>query len=500
MIWANAPASISYLFTLKPMAIVIYNTLTQKKEPFFPLKPGRVGLYACGITAYDFCHLGHARSAIVFDVIVRYLRYRGYQVTFVKNFTDVDDKIIARALREGCTIYDISNRFIDEHNRDMARLNVLSPDHTPRATDYVQDMIAFIATLISRGLAYDTPEGDVYFAVNRFTGYGKLSHRQLEEMAAGARVQPSERKRHPLDFALWKASKEGEPSWESPWGKGRPGWHTECVVMSRRLLGETFDIHGGGEDLIFPHHENEIAQAEGASGKPLARYWMHNAFIRVSGEKMSKSLGNVTTIREITEKWHPEVIRLFVLQSHYRSPIDISEASLSEARTALRRYYSTMKALQRRLAEAKRGTQTQGDRQVLASLDHLRVKFTEAMDDDFNTARALGYIFENVRLLNSYLSGKVNEEVLEKARAVFSELGNVLGVFQADPQDFLEADRERALRLHNLDRGEIERLIAERTKARKAKDWSRADEIRKYLHSLQVTLQDAPTGTEWYID
>lgn len=490
-----------YPFTHEPMSIVIYNTLTQKKEVFTPLHPNHVGIYVCGITAYDFCHIGHARSAIVFDVIVRFLRFRGYKVTFVKNFTDVDDKIIARASREGKTIHEIANRFIAEHNRDMEILKVLPPDHTPRATDYISQMIELISALIASGLAYETPEGDVYFAVDKSPGYGKLSHRILAEMEAGARIEPTARKRHPLDFALWKASKEGEPAWESPWGKGRPGWHTECIVMSRHLLGETFDIHGGGEDLIFPHHENEIAQAEGATGKPLARYWMHNAFIRVSGEKMSKSLGNVLTIREITQKWHPETIRLFVLQNHYRSPIDISDDSLSEARRAILRSYTTMNAIRTHLKKAGLdGSLEEKDTQMLSLVESTRARFIEAMDDDFNTARALGYTFEAIRHLNTYLTGRVKGEVLDRWSQFFFEVGGVLGLFQEDPEIFLADDKERSLLLYGLNREEIERLIAERAEARAKKDWSRADEIRKLLQEKKVTLKDTPSGTHWSID
>ncbi|MCX7981303.1 MAG: cysteine--tRNA ligase [Syntrophales bacterium] len=481
---------------MRDMSIVIYNTLSKKKEVFEPINTNRVGIYVCGITAYDYCHLGHARSAIVFDVIVRYLRYRGFKVTFVKNFTDIDDKIIARASREGKTIYEIAHRFIEAHDRDMEHLRVLPPDFTPRATDHINDMIELISRLVARGLAYETPEGDVYFAVNKYPNYGKLSHRNLEEMEAGARVEPTKRKRHPLDFALWKCSKEGEPAWESPWGKGRPGWHTECIVMSRHFLGETFDIHGGGEDLIFPHHENEIAQAEGVSNKPLARYWLHNGFIRVSGEKMSKSLGNVTTIKDILELWHPEIIRFFVLQSHYRSPIDISEVSLSEARTALRRFYTAKQAM---LAHLSKGNNEE-DPEMLAALERTKSKFIDAMDDDFNTARAIGYVFDFVRAFNNYLLRNPSKKVIIKAIETINEMGNVLGLFQEEPQTFLGADRERALRRYELDRGLIEQLIAERNEARSEKNWSRADEIRKILSSMRITLKDTPTGTEWSVD
>lgn len=482
------------------MAITLYNTLTQRKEPFIPLVSGKVGMYVCGITTYDYCHLGHARSAIVFDTIVRYFRYQGFDVTYVKNFTDIDDKIINRALREGVTIYDVAERFIAAHDEDMAYLGVGKPTVTPRATAHIADMIALISTLLSRGVAYEVPGGDVYFAVDKVPGYGKLSHRKIEDMVAGARIEVSEQKRHPLDFALWKAAKAGEPSWESPWGKGRPGWHTECVVMSRRYLGETFDIHGGGEDLIFPHHENEIAQAEGDTGTPLARYWLHNGFIRVSGEKMSKSLGNVTAIRELRPRWPGEVIRLFVLQSHYRSPIDISDDTLTESCRALRRCYLTMKELSSRGKTEAAGERTAATMEEMASLNGLRERFLAAMDDDFNTARALGFFFDAVRSANTYLQGKENDMRTQRFHDVISEMGGVLGLIQEDPEHYLRHDRMTAAHRYGLDTEDIDRQVRERAVARAARDWARADEIRKQLAAMKVTLQDTPGGTEWYID
>jgi len=484
------------------MAITLYNTLTQQKESFIPLTEGKVGIYVCGITTYDYCHLGHARSAIVFDSIVRYLTYRGYDVTYVKNFTDVDDKIIERAHREGVTITDVAERFIAAHDEDMAYLGVLTPTVTPRATEHIPDMIALIATLIAHGIAYATPQGDVYFAVEKLPTYGKLSHRELGDLLAGARIEVSEQKRNPLDFALWKAAKEGEPRWESPWGPGRPGWHTECVVMSRRYLGETFDIHGGGEDLIFPHHENEIAQAEGATGTSLARYWLHNGFIRVSGEKMSKSLGNVTTIRELQKRWPGEVIRLFVLQSHYRSPIDISDDSLTESCRALRRAYLTMSALSSRLGSGEaKGQLGEGGEKLLASITDLRERFITAMDDDFNTARALGCLFETVRKANTYLQqGGGKSPVASHLQHALSEMGMALGLLQDDPIRYLEQDRILAAERYGVDLDEIARWVEERIVARAAKDWSRADEIRKQLVAMNVALKDTPQGTEWYLD
>ncbi len=489
------------------MSLTLFNTATRKKEAFTPLLEGKVGLYVCGITAYDLCHIGHARSAIVFDVITRYLRFRGYQVTYVKNFTDVDDKIIDRANSEGTDIFTIAGRYIGEHDRDMEALGVIRPDHTPRATENIPGMIALVRKLIANGLAY-AAGGDVYFAVEKFTDYGKLSGRSREDMLAGARVDVNERKANPLDFALWKASKEGEPWWESPWGKGRPGWHLECSVMSQRYLGETFDIHGGGEDLIFPHHENEIAQSEGATGKTLAKYWLHNGFVRIASEKMSKSLGNFLTIRDILAHHHPEVLRLFMLQSHYRSPVDYTDTSLAEARQGMNRLYAVGKQIEDALAARRQGG---GEPAVLAGkhadtvarINTQREKFIEAMDDDFNTARALGCLFETARVMNVYLADKaaiVAPEaplVLREAQKYFRETGSVLGLFQQEPEAYLSEDRTREVRKRGLDAEEIERLITERNAARAAKDWARADEIRKTLAAKNVILKDTPASTTW---
>ena len=330
------------------MALRIYNTLTGKKEDFVPLHENRVGLYVCGVTVYDLCHIGHGRSAVVFDTIYRYLRYRGYEVTYVRNFTDIDDKIIKRANDEGVDFKAIAEKYIEEFNIDMGRLGLEKPSVEPKATEHIPEMIQLISILVEKGFAYQR-NGDVFFSVERFKDYGKLSKRNLDEMQAGARVEIDEKKENPLDFALWKASKPGEPSWESPWGKGRPGWHIECSVMSQKYLGETFDIHGGGKDLIFPHHENEIAQSEAATGKPFVRYWIHNGFVNINKEKMSKSLGNILTLKEIFKDWHPEVIRLFLLSHHYRSPLDYSVDSLSEAKAGLDRFYTTLNSIQKEL-------------------------------------------------------------------------------------------------------------------------------------------------------
>lgn len=493
------------------MPLRFYNTLTKKKETFQPIKEGNVGIYVCGITAYDVCHVGHARSAIVFDIIVRYLRYRGYNVAYVKNFTDVDDKIIARANLEGKTIFEISEKHIRKHDEDMDALGVAMPAIAPKATEHIDGMIKMIRTLIDKGLAYEV-NGDVYYAVEGFEGYGKLSGRSPEDMMAGARVDVSEKKKNPLDFTLWKASKEGEPWWESPWGRGRPGWHIECSVMSQHYLGDTFDIHGGGEDLIFPHHENEIAQSEGATGNPLANYWIHNGFVRINSEKMSKSLGNIFTISDILKDCHPEVLRLFMLQSHYKSPVDFSDDALAEARSGMDRIYSTMKSIKQILTErdglsginADRLSGT--DRELLERMTALPEKFRDAMDDDLSTPRAIGHIFDAVRLLNGYLGDKMFAHtanacfILNIAQKNIREVGRVLGLFLDAPDDYFNKDRDREARKGGLDVGEINRLIEERRVARQTKDWKRADEIRRILSEKKILLKDSPSGTNWKIE
>ncbi|MGC9975889.1 MAG: cysteine--tRNA ligase [Syntrophales bacterium] len=493
------------------MPIKIYNTLTRKKETFEPIVEGRVGIYTCGITAYDVCHVGHARSAIVFDIITRYLQYRGYRVIYVKNFTDVDDKIITRANAEGKTISQISERYMREHDQDMDALGVGRPAVAPRATEHIAGMIGLIGILLAKGLAYEA-DGDIYYAVEKFNGYGKLSGRNLDEMIAGARVDVSEKKRYPLDFVLWKASKEGEPWWDSPWGRGRPGWHIECSVMSQNILGETFDIHGGGEDLIFPHHENEIAQSEGATGKPLARFWIHNGFVKVSSEKMSKSLGNYFTIKDLLKNYHPEVVRLFMLQSHYKGPVDFSSESLAEARMGMGRFYATLRAINGALETSRDfsavtvETLSGNGRDIFDRISSLPDRFKEAMDDDFNAPRAIGYIFDTVRLVNGYMQDEkfsVSAEacfVLHAAKKVLAEVGGVLGLFVDDPDEYFLKDRDREAGKLGLDVREIERLIEERHSARLARDWKRADELRHLLAEKKIILQDTPAGTAWKIE
>ena len=491
------------------MTLRLYNTLTKKKEKFVPIKEGKIGIYVCGITAYDVCHIGHARSAVVFDVIYRYLKYRDYEVTYVKNFTDVDDKIIGKANAEGTDIYDISERYIKEHNEDMDRLGVVRPTVAPKATENINGMIRLIGTLMEKGLAY-VVDGDVYYSVEKFEGYGKLSGRGLDDMLAGARIDVDEKKKNPFDFVLWKSSKEGEPWWDSPWGRGRPGWHIECSVMSQRFLGDTFDIHGGGEDLIFPHHENEIAQSEGATGKPFATYWIHNGFIKVDSEKMSKSLGNTLTIKEVLTAYHPEVVRFFILQSHYKSYIDFSDASIAEARVGMERVYTMLKNIKDALNEGADFSDTSEkdlsgeDNKVWGKVSTLPDRFREAMDDDFNTAMAMGYIFDTVRIINGYISknsAPTRESlfVLNEARERIRELGKVLGLFLEDPDEYFEKDKEREARKSDLDVEEVERLIDERKRARESKDWHRADELRDLLSAMGIIIKDTSISTTWKV-
>ena len=489
----------------------IFNTATRKKEVLQTIKESTVGIYVCGITAYDVCHVGHARAAIVFDVAVRHLRASGNRVTYVKNFTDIDDKIIDRANKDGVNIREIAEKYIKLHDEDMAALGVTTPDVTPKATEHMGEMIALIGVLVEKGNAYAV-DGDVYFAVNSFSQYGCLSGRNLEEMMAGARVEINDKKKNPLDFVLWKKSKEGEPFWESPWGKGRPGWHIECSAMSRKYLGETFDIHGGGEDLVFPHHENEIAQSQAATGKPLANYWMHNGFVKINAEKMSKSLGNIFPVREILKIYHPEVLRLFMLQSHYRSPVDYSESSLAEARSGLVRCYTTLQLLKENLGKQANSTAVANEKNLakqqeyISKLKDLKEKFNNSLDDDFNTAQALGYVFEAVRLTNNFMAteknlpAEIKANILDEAKKEFDHFGAVLGVCQDDPDHFFNLDREIEVQKRGLNVGEIENLISERQAARTAKDWTKADAIRKELADLHVVLKDSALTTSWIIE
>jgi len=480
--------------------IKVYNTLTGEKENFIPVKSGKVGMYVCGITAYDVCHLGHARSAIVFDIIRRYLKYRGYDVTMVKNITDIDDKIIRRAEEENSSTQEIARRYTEEYYRDMEALGVDRADIEPKATEHIKEMIGMIQTLIDRGFAY-VVDGDVYFEVNKFPEYGKLSKKKTEELMAGARVEVDAKKKNPLDFALWKASKEGEPSWDSPWGHGRPGWHIECSAMSMKYLGEEFDIHGGGADLIFPHHENEIAQSEASTGRKFVKYWIHNGFITVDKEKMSKSLGNFFTIKEILDRYDPEVVRCFLLTTHYRSPIEFSDKQLNEVEASLDRYYSTVLRINdfmKSTGTAEKSTRSEELEEVINSF---KERFLTAMDDDFNTALALGHIFELIRELNRFLdarpSGQKARELLSKAKKLLSEAGSVLNIFNRTPDEWYRS----LMRVKKIGISEEELLkrIAERQEARKAKDWEKADRIRKEVEEMGIILEDKRDGTTWRV-
>lgn len=488
------------------MPLTIYNTLSGKKEEFAPLNPPKVGIYVCGITTYDTCHLGHARAAVVFDMVVRYLRYKKYDVTYVRNYTDIDDKVINRANREGVSCTEISERYIAEYERDMVSLGVLPPNITPKATEHIFEMIETVKKLIERDVAYVTDLG-VYFSVRSFPGYGKLSGKRIEELESGARVEVDEKKKDPLDFALWKASKPGEPKWSSPWGEGRPGWHIECSAMSTKYLGQPFDIHGGGRDLIFPHHENEIAQAEGANGEPFVRYWLHNGFININAEKMSKSLGNITSIREVLSTYDAEVVRLFLLSNHYRSPIDYTQQALAESTSALDRFYDTARRLHKiHPGKAASDTTDPGDEAtaVKALLEKLDERFEMAMDDDFNTAMAIGQVFEVVRTINRYLDA-TGEKTTPFAGWVALQfmhiqhmLGDVLGVFGSESSVYYTRAAARASASRSIDIAKIDKLINERRQARASRDFKRADAIRDELSKLGIEFKDKPDGTtEW---
>ncbi len=480
----------------------LYDTLRDAKAVFVPAVAGNVKMYACGVTVYDDSHVGHARGAVVFDVIRRYLAFKGWRVTYVRNFTDVDDKIIKRAKEEGVSCEAIAMRYIEAYQKDMAALGVAPADLEPKATEHMGEIIALVEQLVASGHAYASG-GDVFFRVAAFDGYGKLSKRRPEELLAGARVEVDARKENPLDFVLWKASKEGEPSWESPWGRGRPGWHIECSAMSQTHLGVSFDIHGGGKDLIFPHHENEIAQSEAATGRPFVRYWLHNGFVNIDQEKMSKSLGNFFTIREVLARFHPEAVRLFLLLTHYRSPIDFSDQNLKDAERARRRVYNLLAEVARRVDSGADAAAVPVPDDATGALgrqiDEMMVQFEAAMDDDFNTARALGHIFETVRLLNGVLQDRPDAPTpaLLAVLTAFQEnvrgAGAVLGLFQEAPEAVLKGSAE-------AESDEIEAEISRRLAARKRKDWVEADRIRDTLATRGVLLKDRPDGTtdwEW---
>ena len=452
----------------------IYNTLTRQKEEFKPIVEGKVGMYVCGMTVYDLCHLGHARVLTAFDVIARYLRHKGYEVNYVRNITDIDDKIINRANENGEAFDALAERFIAEMNIDAEALGILKPDSEPRATAHIDGIIEMVQTLIEKGFAYPAINGDVYYSVRKFEGYGKLSGKVLDELEAGARIEVDEVKQDPLDFVLWKHAKADEPHWDSPWGIGRPGWHIECSVMSTCCLGNNFDIHGGGPDLKFPHHENEIAQSEAATGSKYANSWLHAGAVRIDGEKMSKSLGNFFTIREILEKYHPETVRFFLLSSQYRSSINYSEESLKEAQAKLERFYNA-------LSEVPLLT----DEGIVTEVENgFSDRFYAAMDDDFNTAEAIGVLFELARELNK-AEGRAKQVLAAQLR----QLGGVLGCLQLDAKEFLQAG--------DVDAEYVEEMIKKRIDAKKAKDFATADNVRDDLLSQGIVLRDGPEGTTW---
>lgn len=474
------------------MTIYLYNTLSRKKEIFETVEPDKVKMYVCGPTVYDASHIGHARSVVVFDVLVRYLRARGFDVVYVRNFTDVDDKIIAKAKQTGMSCKDVAEKYIQEFYADMDALKVERATYEPRATEHIDDIIRIIRILIDKGHAYPL-DGDVYFEVERFSGYGKLSGRKLDDMEAGARVDVDVRKRNPFDFALWKASKPGEPEWDSPWGKGRPGWHIECSAMSSALLGETIDIHGGGMDLTFPHHENEVAQSEAAFGKTFVKYWVHNGFVNINQEKMSKSLGNYLLIKDVLKAYHPEVIRLFLLSSHYRSPIDFNDKIMDESSTALDKAYALLARLEERFE----------DKPVLTRSGDLWERFCEAMDDDLNTAKGIGLVFESVRTMNRLLDESDEafssnlQQTLLTAWSDMQKIGRILGVYGESPGQYAADRKSMGLLKTAVDPAWIEKMIADRTAARKARQWQKADDIRKQLEASNVIIEDRPEGTLW---
>jgi cysteinyl-tRNA synthetase len=468
------------------MSLKIFNTLSGQKEDFVPLRDGEARMYVCGLTVYDSAHLGHCRFLMTFDVIYRYLRYSGFRVRYVRNFTDVDDKIIRRANEENVSCDAVSDRYIREFHRDAAALGLLEPSVEPRATSHIPEIISLIRELEKKGLAYRV-DGDVFFPVQEFAGYGKLSRKKIDELEAGARVDVDERKKSPLDFALWKSSKPGEPAWDSPWAAGRPGWHIECSAMSTKYLGQPFDIHGGGRDLIFPHHENEIAQSEGAFGQPLARYWIHNGFLNINREKMSKSLGNFYTISEVLDRCDAATLRHYFLSSHYRSPMDFSFQGLEEAGRGMERIYETLGRVERAL----------GQRLSVAQADSLD-GFRAEMDDDFNTPRALALIFDEIRLLNRLLDEGKTGGLAARAGGL-KTMCEVLGLLQDSPEQFFRKRKDRWLQEQGLSYEQIDAWIAERNQARKDKKWKEADRIREELQERGIVLEDTPGGTIWKI-
>ena len=462
----------------------IYNTMTREKQEFIPITPGEVKMYSCGPTVYDYFHIGNARPFIIFDTMRRYLEYIGYKVTFVQNFTDIDDKMINRANKEGITVKELGERFIAEYFKDAEALGIRKATIHPKATENIDAIIDVVKTLEEKGYAYSV-NGNVYFRTKKFDEYGKLSHQPLEELEAGARIDIADEKEDPMDFALWKAQKPGEPAWESPWGLGRPGWHIECSAMVNKFLGASIDIHSGGKDLIFPHHENEVAQSECANGCNFANYWMHNGYININNQKMSKSLGNFFTIRDITEKYKPEVVRFFMLSAHYRSPVNFSDELMQQAQSAMERVYTCIENIKFLLKTAATRDANAEEKELLEALTKAKKRFCDSMDDDLNTADALSAIFDIVSSANKSVSkdGDNAKDVLEKVLAAIHEIGDVLGLFEEKEEAQGDA--------------EIEALIEKRNEARKNKDWAEADRIRDELKARNIVLKDTPTGVQW---
>jgi cysteinyl-tRNA synthetase len=493
--------------------LILYNTLTRTKERFSPLSEGEVRMYVCGPTVYDLSHLGHARKEVVFDVIVRYLRFRGFRVHYIRNITDVDDKIIVRAQERGVSWEAVAREYEEAFREDMDALRVLKPDHEPRATETIAEMQEIIQMLLDKGFAY-VSEGSVYFSVEASKDYGKLTHRKAEEMMAGARVEVDESKKNPLDFALWKASKPGEPSWPSPWGDGRPGWHIECSAMSRKFLGETLDVHGGGVDLVFPHHENEIAQSEAATGKPFSRWWIHNGLLTVEKEKMAKSLGNYITIRDALSELHPETLRMFFLSHHYRSPVDYSKDAVSRTKKNLDYFYNTLLRIEEICGNEQVSPRAEGQEtgeaapmgmrpEDLETVMAVRNRFRDEMDDDFNTAGALGELFRAATVVNRWLDrgepirGEQGRRVLQDFRRDMKAIGEVLGLFLEDPIPWFRRISMPEPSGVDLSDDAIEEKIMQRETARQNKDWATADRIREELGRQGIVLEDKPHGTTW---
>ena len=462
--------------------IKVYNTLNKKKEEFIPLTPGEVKMYVCGPTVYNFFHIGNGRTFIVFDTIRRYFEYRGFKVDFVQNFTDIDDKMIKKANEEGTTVKKIGDTYIKEYYQDADALNIERATVNPRATEFIGEIIKFVKGLVDKGYAYEV-DGDVYFSTKKFEGYGKLSGQNIEDLQSGARISVDERKKDPMDFAIWKAQKPGEPAWNSPWGMGRPGWHIECSCMAKKLLGETIDIHAGGSDLKFPHHENEIAQSEALTGEPFARYWLHSAFVNVNNEKMSKSLNNFFTAREILERYDADVIRFLMLSAHYRQQLNFSEDLLESAKASVERIYNAIGNLENLIDEVSREEMNEEEKAYLESLNKYKEKYIEKMDDDFNTADAITAIFDLIKDTNTNITINSSKELAQKALELIRELGAPLGMFQKSTKGNLEE--------------EIEALIAKRQQARKNRDFALADKIRDELKDRGIVLEDTPQGVRW---